>query len=86
MIPLRVIRHTGDLAHSLGDKMTTQVHDSQLMFSTGTRVEVRRRFDNAWAKGFEVHATSIHGYRLRRLSDGAILPVEFPLTDVRSAG
>lgn len=65
--------------------MTAQVNETQLMFSTGTRVEVRRRFDNEWAKGFEVQDTSIDGYRLRRLSDGAILPVDFPITDVRSA-
>ena len=35
------------------------------------------------AKGFEVAETTADGVRLRRLSDGEILPVEFPEQDVR---
>lgn len=49
----------------------------------GSTVEVRRRFDQAWASGFEVVDTDIDGYRLRRRSDGAVLPVAFPATEVR---
>ena len=49
----------------------------------GTRVEVRSRFDQQWARGFEVAETSEHGYRVRRLSDGRVLPVEFDAADVR---
>jgi hypothetical protein len=49
----------------------------------GATVEVRRRFDHAWARGFEVLEVTEAGYRLRRNSDGSILPVAFPLTDVR---
>jgi hypothetical protein len=51
----------------------------------GTRVEVRRRFDRAWARGFEVIDVSEAGYRLRRTSDNAVLPVPFPRVDVRAA-
>ncbi len=51
----------------------------------GACVEVRRRFDHAWARGFEVLELTDAGYRLRRQSDGAILPVAFALTDVRRA-
>jgi hypothetical protein len=49
----------------------------------GMRVEVRRRFDQHWARGFEVVAVTEGGYRLRRLSDGVELPTEFAFDDVR---
>ena len=49
----------------------------------GMRVEVRRRFDAHWARGFEVVAVTESGYRLRRLSDGQELPIEFTFEDVR---
>jgi hypothetical protein len=51
----------------------------------GTRVEVRRRFDQAWASGFVVHESTDAGYRLRRTSDGTVLPVAFPDSEIRSA-
>ncbi|HZN14612.1 MAG TPA: hypothetical protein VFB78_10120 [Acidimicrobiales bacterium] len=50
----------------------------------GTRVEVRRKFDQRWARGFEVaEAIKDDGYRLRRLSDGSVLPADFAEDDVR---
>ncbi|MGH9184515.1 MAG: hypothetical protein ACRD0U_01660 [Acidimicrobiales bacterium] len=49
----------------------------------GTRVEVRRRFDAGWSKGFEVAGAYEEGYRIRRLSDGVVLPVEFEPDHVR---
>jgi len=49
----------------------------------GTRVEVRRRFDDRWARGFEVATASTEGYRLRRLSDHTVIPTEFCCSDVR---
>jgi hypothetical protein len=49
----------------------------------GTRVEVRNRFDSAWSHGFEVARVDRDGYRLRRLSDRAELPVVFRPDDVR---
>ena len=75
--------------------MRTVVDDPNDMMSTvdpaergesleaGMRVEVRRRFDQHWARGFEVVAATESGYRLRRLSDGMELPTEFPFDDVR---
>ena len=47
------------------------------------RVEVRRRFDQHWARGFEVVEATAKGYRVRRLSDGIVLPAEFTADDVR---
>lgn len=49
----------------------------------GTRVEVRGRFDGTWSRGFEVAEVLPDGYRLKRLSDGTVLPVEFDVDDVR---
>lgn len=49
----------------------------------GTRVEVRSSFDGAWLAGFAVVDHDDDGYRLRRLSDGEVLPVRFTDDDVR---
>jgi hypothetical protein len=53
----------------------------------GTRVEVRTRFESKWTRGFEVAeevATSgTPEYRVRRRSDGSILPVAFPEDELR---
>ena len=49
----------------------------------GTRVEVRGRFDGKWSRGFEVAEVLADGYRVTRLSDGSVLPVEFDPDDVR---
>jgi len=50
----------------------------------GTRVEVRSRFDRKWARGFEI-AEVLDGpaYRIRRRSDGSVLPTVFTPEDVR---
>jgi len=52
----------------------------------GTRVEVRSRFEAAWSRGFEV-AERVDAarprYRVRRRSDGSILPVLFEEDDLR---
>jgi hypothetical protein len=53
--------------------------------SPGEKVEVRRRFDAQWARGFEVVEVNDGGVRVRRLSDGEVLPVEFPVNDIRRA-
>jgi hypothetical protein len=49
----------------------------------GTRVEVRKRLDGDWARGFEILDARPDGYRLRRLSDGGELPLTFADDDVR---
>jgi hypothetical protein len=46
-------------------------------------VEVRTSL-GLWADGFEVvEQTPVGCYRLRRMSDGAVLPTEFSPKDVR---
>jgi hypothetical protein len=54
-----------------------------IAYPVGTEVEVRRRFDQAWARGFTVFDQTAAGYHLRRQSDGAVLPVPFPADDLR---
>jgi hypothetical protein len=49
----------------------------------GTKVEVRKRFDSSWARGFEVADAVEGGYLIRRLSDGDVLPTTFAADDVR---
>lgn len=49
----------------------------------GEKVEVRRRFDAQWARGFEVIDVNESGVRIRRLSDGDELPVRFAPDEVR---
>jgi len=53
----------------------------------GTRIEVRTRFDQHWARGFDVaeivDAAAVPRYRVRRRSDGSVLPVLFDDDDVR---
>ncbi len=57
----------------------------------GTRVEVRSRFDQRWARGFEVAevlappeiSPEAPSYRVRRRSDGSVLPVVFVDDDLR---
>jgi hypothetical protein len=52
----------------------------------GTRVEVRTRFDDSWGRGFEIAEVVSDGapkYRLRRRSDGSVLPALFSDEDVR---
>jgi hypothetical protein len=53
--------------------------------SPGDKVEVRRRFDAQWARGFEVVEVSDNGVRVRRVSDHEVLPAEFAEEDVRPA-
>ncbi len=53
----------------------------------GTRVEVRSRFDRRWSRGFEVTEVVDNGgnrrYRIRRHSDGSLLPVLFGPDELR---
>ena len=49
----------------------------------GSRVEVRRRFDGEWSRGFEIAEVGPSGYRVLRLSDRSLLPVEFAFEEIR---
>ena len=49
----------------------------------GTKVDVRNRYQGTWVRGFEVAEVTDDGYRIRRLSDGSVLPELFSRDDVR---
>lgn len=53
----------------------------------GTRVEVRSRFEGSWARGFElvevIESRDGRSFRVRRRSDGSVLPALFSGGDVR---
>ena len=49
----------------------------------GTRVEVRSGYRSSWARGFEVAAVDGEQYRVRRVSDGTVLPATFQPEAVR---
>jgi hypothetical protein len=54
----------------------------------GVRVEVRSRFDQRWARGFAVEEVVVANgeglrYRLRRRSDGSVLPSLFVDEELR---
>jgi hypothetical protein len=53
----------------------------------GTRVEVRSRFDDRWSRGFEVAEVVEEGdssrYKLKRRSDGSVLPALFVDDELR---
>jgi hypothetical protein len=57
----------------------------QLRFPIGTDIEVRDRFCANWQRGFEVADAYQHGYRVRRRSDGYVLPVPFGTEEIRRA-
>lgn len=65
----------------LSPVMTDELDPRRL--TPGTRVEVRSRFDQRWAQGFEVIEPTDTGYRVRRLSDRTELPVAIDAEDVR---
>jgi hypothetical protein len=61
------------------------------LIELGAAVEVRARFDGRWCPGFEVadridDDSAAVAYRLRRRSDGTILPVPFAARDVIASG
>ena len=49
----------------------------------GTRVEVKKRFDGKWARGFTIEGGNDEGYLVRRDHDQVLLPERFAPEDVR---
>jgi hypothetical protein len=50
----------------------------------GDLVEVATRFTGSWSGGFVVADVDQHCYRLRRLSDGQLLPISFAAHELRA--
>ena len=54
-----------------------------MSYSTGTAIEVVNRFTEDWSAGFEVYEAVTDGYRIRRRSDGTVIPTTFTVSEVR---
>ena len=57
-------------------------YDAPTVLPTGTRVRVRNTL-GSWAGGFEVVGADRAGYLLRRVSDGALLPMPMGASEVK---
>jgi hypothetical protein len=71
--------------HRMGADTLSAVHasDGEDYLAQGVSVEVRDHFLGSWSRGFEIAGVEDGNYRIRRVSDGTILPVLFPPEDVR---
>ncbi|MEY2570021.1 MAG: hypothetical protein QOE63_371 [Acidimicrobiaceae bacterium] len=49
----------------------------------GDQVEVHTTFNDAWVRGFEIAEVANAGYRVRRVSDGVLLPDPTSEVDLR---
>jgi len=75
----------------MGDETEGTKRPTLHHLATGVSVAVRCSFEGTWSPGFEVAEVVLEadggaGYRLRRLSDGAVVPVIFPIEDVIPVG
>ena len=52
-------------------------------FAVGARVDVHSRYSSDWSRGFQVVAVEPTGVRVRRESDGFVLPTLFSPHDLR---
>ena len=68
----------------MGETMAPQVQPDEEVLVAGTPVDVRSRYVGSWSRGFEVAEIVGDSYRVRRLSDGSVLPAEFSSDDVRA--
>jgi hypothetical protein len=67
------------------DDHGTPVPGGQPALLPGRSVEVWCRSNQNWARGFVVVSVTDGGASIRRVSDGAVLPVLFDPVDVRAA-
>jgi hypothetical protein len=66
----------------MAEGATEQAPTGGPSLTVGTHVEVRSTLDDTWQAGFVVEEVTAAGYRLRRESDGSVLP-ELPHERVR---
>jgi hypothetical protein len=64
--------------------MAVQRSNTDQLLPPGVDVEVRARFDGAWKRGFEIATVEDELYRIRRRSDGTVLPKRFDPSEVRT--
>lgn len=57
--------------------------EERMTMRVGEQVEVHTRFNNSWVDGFEIAEVAVSGYRVRRKSDGSLLPDLTSESDLR---
>lgn len=65
--------------------VTDATGQHQNLLLPGAPVEVWIQLDKSWADGYEIVELTADGYRIRRRSDGSILPATFAVGSVRAA-
>lgn len=80
---------TGEIGHHVESPAALPTFPEPGRLLPGDRVEVQNRFDGRWSRGFEVVDVLVgmgtRRYRIRRLSDGAVLPRLFVEGEVDQA-
>jgi hypothetical protein len=76
-----VLREEWGMVNTAFDASKARSRDA---LAAGTTVDVRNRYVGAWSSGFEVAEPVQDGYRIRRISDGSVLPDVFTNDDVRA--
>jgi hypothetical protein len=71
-----------DLAAGIPGDAATAL-DPRMGLADGTHVEVYSAFNRAWTPGFEIAGSAPLGYRIRRRSDGSLLPGHTSPYDLR---
>ncbi len=66
----------------MDETVTSRKSSEEELLAAGTPVDVRSRYIGTWSRGFEVAEIVGDTYRVRRLSDGSVLPTEFSVNDV----
>jgi hypothetical protein len=68
----------------MGETIAPETRSEEEVLSTGTPVDVRSRYMGTWSRGFEVaELVGDSACRVRRVSDGRVLPSDFSFDDVR---
>ena len=65
--------------------MPCTVTDVAQVLRVGDPVEVHTKYNDAWVAGFEIAEVVDGGYRVRRISDGTLLPNRTTEADLRPA-
>jgi len=65
--------------------MVAERQSLAMSLRAGMPVQVVNRFTGSWTGGFKVVNLNACGCRVRRVSDRAVIPVDFDLREVRPA-
>jgi hypothetical protein len=72
------------MAHEVrDDPMCEHPRGEVPLVEIGDQVEVHTKFSDSWVGGFEIAEIVPDGYRVRRKSDGSLLPGYTSESDVR---